>query len=80
MSETCPNCGAINFTDLRTDDGLVACYHCGEDFEEIPTDDGMFVKHGWQEENARRQQKNREFETLDDSEDDPDLEDPDLED
>lgn len=64
----------------RTEDGLVNCYNCGEDFELIPSEDGMFVDEGWQEENARRQQGNADYESLDDGEDDPDLEDPDIED
>jgi len=80
MSETCPNCGAASFTDLRTDDDQITCYNCGEDFDPIPSEDGMFVEDGWQEENARRQQLNRDYEALDDGEEDPDLEDPDIED
>ncbi|MDO9049076.1 MAG: hypothetical protein Q7U66_15265 [Methylobacter sp.] len=80
MSETCPNCGAASFTDLRTDDDQITCYNCGEDFEPIPSEDGMFVEDGLQEENARRQQLNRDYQSLDDGEEDPDLEDKDLED
>ncbi len=79
MSEICPNCGAVSVTELRTEEELITCYNCGEDFEEIPADDGMFVKAGWQEENARRQQLNRDYQSLDDGEEDPDLEDPDIE-
>ena len=80
MSDICPNCGADSFTDIRTDEGLITCYNCGQDFEEIPSEDGMFVDAGWQQENARRQQLNREYRSLDDGEDDPDLEDTDMED
>lgn len=81
MSEICPNCGASSVTDLRTEEDLITCYNCGEDFEEIPSEDGMNVTDPqWKEENARRQQLNREYESLDDGEEDPDLEDPDIED
>lgn len=81
MSEICPNCGAYSFTNLRTDDDQINCYNCGEDFDPIPSEDGMFIHDPeWQEENLRRQQLNRDYESLDDGEDDPDLEDKDLED
>lgn len=78
MSEICPNCGAQSFTDITTDEGLINCYNCGEDFAPITSEDGMFVDDGQQEENARRQQLNRDYQSLDDGEEDPDLEDPDL--
>ena len=81
MTEICPNCGATSVTDLRTDDGEITCYNCGENFEEIPdSGDGFSVADGWQEENARRQLKSLDYESLDDGEDDPDLDDPDIED
>lgn len=80
MSDICPNCGADSFTDIRTDDDQITCHNCGEDFEPIPSEDGMFVDDDWQEENARRQQLNRDYESLDDAEEDPDLDDEDLED
>ncbi|MDI1278633.1 hypothetical protein [Methylobacter sp.] len=81
MSEICPNCGADSFTDHRTDQGQITCYNCGEDFDELPSEDGMFVHEPeWQEENLKRQQLNRDYESLDDGEEDPDLDDDDLED
>lgn len=36
MFEICPNCFADSFTELRTDDGLITCHNCSEEFEEIP--------------------------------------------
>ncbi len=55
MSEICPYCHETSFTDKRTSDDNILCWNCAEEFQPIPSSDGMFVDEGFQEENARRQ-------------------------
>jgi transcription elongation factor Elf1 len=81
MIEICSHCGADNLIDDAGEhDATPTCHNCGGKFEVIPAGDWGFVDDEWSAEFRRRKQLSQDYHSLDDGEDDPDLEDADIED
>jgi len=81
MIEICSHCGADNLEDIEdiyADDVFLTCRNCGESYQMIPAGDWGFTNDEWLEEALRRKQLHQYYQSLDDGEDDPDLEDSDL--